>query len=48
MMPILNPIQYLDASNTYAKKNEIQWKQLKLSSEHQALMTEHPGSLRKA
>ena len=29
-------------------KVEIQWKQFRLSSGHQALMTEHPDSLRKA
>ena len=27
---------------------EIQWNQFKLSSGHQTLMCEHPGSLRKA
>ena len=48
MMPIFNRIQDFDPSDTYAKKIEIQWKQLKLSSGHQALMTEHPGSSRKA
>ena len=48
MMPIFNPIQDLDPGDTYTKIIEIQWKQLKLLSGHQALMTEQPGSLRQA
>ena len=47
MMPFFNPIQDLDQSDTYTKKNEIQWNQFKLLSRHQALMTEHPGALKK-
>ena len=42
MMPIFNPVKDLDPSDTYTKKVEIQWKQFKLSSGHQAHMNEHP------
>ena len=46
-MLIFIPIQDIHPNDTIAEKIEIWWKEFKLSSGHQALMTEHPGSLRK-